>query len=360
MRNRLISIKIENRKEGVTMISTKRWHLTDDNKINNQKIQLAANLIKDGSIVAFPTETVYGLGADATNQVAVEKIFIAKGRPQDNPLIAHVATIDQLRKLISYLPAYAEKLITTFTPGPITFVLPSNGTCAANVSAGLQTVAIRIPDHPVAQQLLLACDRPIAAPSANTSGKPSPTTADHVAEDLLGKIAGILDGGSTGVGMESTVIDCTEEEGPIMLRPGGITIEQLEQVVGKVVVDPAIEDSQEQPISPGLKYKHYSPEVPLLLIKGTPEDIQQIIDREQMKSQRVGVLAGTTTATQLHADEIIPLGRNLQEIATNLYSGLRTFKKSDFDIIICESFPESGIGQAIMNRLKKAANESLH
>lgn len=341
------------------MIFTKRWNLTDDETFNKQAIQDAADLIKKGEVLAFPTETVYGLGADATNEIAVSKIFEAKGRPQDNPLIAHVATIDQLRKLISHLPAYAEKLITAFTPGPITFVLPSNGTCAQNVSAGLKTVAIRIPDHPVARQLLLDCDLPIAAPSANISGKPSPTTADHVAEDLSGKIAGILDGGQTGVGMESTVIDCTQDQGPIILRPGGITKEQLEKVVETVIVDPALADSHKQPISPGLKYKHYSPEVPLLLVEGVSEDIQMIINREQAKSLRVGVLASTNTAHNLHGDKIISLGHHLNEIAANLYSGLRTFKKEDIDLIVCESFPESGIGQAIMNRLRKAANETI-
>lgn len=342
------------------MIQTKRWHITDNDITNKHATQTAADLIKEGSIVAFPTETVYGLGADATNEAAVAKIFLAKGRPQDNPLITHVATIDQLRKLITDLPAYAEKLIATFTPGPITFVLPSNGTCAPSVSAGLQTVAIRIPNHPVAQQLILACDRPIAAPSANTSGKPSPTTADHVAEDLSGKISGILDGGPTGVGMESTVIDCTQDKGPILLRPGGITKEQLEEVVGTIIVDPGIEgNSHDHPISPGLKYKHYSPEVPLLLIDGTVEDIQAMIDREEAKNLRIGVMAETSTARDLHASKIIPLGDNLNEIATNLYSGLRSFKKENIDLIICEAFPETGIGQAIMNRLRKAANETL-
>ncbi len=341
------------------MISTKRWNLTKDEMKNKQGIQEAADLIRKGSLVAFPTETVYGLGADATSEAAVKKIFIAKGRPQDNPLITHVATTDQLRKLVDHLPVYAEKLIKAFTPGPITFVLRSNGTCAPNVSAGLKTVAIRIPDHPVAQQLLLKSGIPIAAPSANTSGKPSPTTADHVADDLCGKIAGILDGGPTGVGMESTVIDCTRAAGPIILRPGGITKEQLEKVIGAVSVDPALADSHEQPISPGLKYKHYSPEVPLLLVDGASKNIQMIIDREQTKPLRVGVLASTNTAENLRAEKVISLGKSLDEIATNLYSGLRAFTKEDIDLIICETFPESGIGQAIMNRLKKAAHEVI-
>jgi L-threonylcarbamoyladenylate synthase len=359
LRKMYTSTKIESRKEGATMIQTKRWRLTNNEMTDEQAIQAAASLIKEGATVAFPTETVYGLGADATNATAVAKIFIAKGRPQDNPLIAHVATTNQLRKLVSDLPTYAEKLITAFTPGPITFVLPSNGTCATNVTAGLDTVAIRIPNHPVAQKLLQACNVPIAAPSANTSGKPSPTLADHVAEDLLGRIAGIIDGGQTGVGVESTVVDCTQATGPIILRPGGITKEQLEQVVGTVIVDPALADKDEKPISPGVKYKHYAPEVRLLLVEGNSKNIQAIIDQEQGKSLRVGVLASTETATHLQADKIIPLGKNLNEVAANLYSALRSFKKAETDVIVCEIFPETDIGQAIMNRLKKAANEVI-
>lgn len=341
------------------MISTKCWNLKNDDLKYKDDIAEAAEMIKKGALVAFPTETVYGLGADATNEKAVNKIFVAKGRPQDNPLIVHVATTDQLRKLVTRLPTYAERLIKTFTPGPITFVLRSNGTCSSNVSAGLDTVAVRIPDHPVAQQLLLESDLPIAAPSANTSGKPSPTTASHVIDDLFGKIAGILDGGPTGVGMESTVIDCTKDSGPTILRPGGITKEQLERVIGKVHVDPALVNSLEQPISPGLKYKHYSPEVPLILVEGTHNHIQKVIDQKQTQSLRVGVLASTQTAEKLQAEQVVQLGENLDEIATHLYGGLRLFSKQKIDVIICETFPETGIGQAVMNRLKKAANESI-
>lgn len=336
-------------------MKTKYWKIQNE-KNNDEQIMLeVSTLLKQGSTVAFPTETVYGLGADATNEEAVAKIFEAKGRPQDNPLIAHVATKAQLMELITRMPDYVPALIEAFTPGPITFVLPSNGRCAANVTAGLATIAIRIPDHPVAQQLLRACNIPIAAPSANLSGKPSPTKATHVAEDLTGKIAGIVDGGSTGVGMESTVIKCTEDTGPVILRPGGITKEQLEQVVGHVGVDPALMDEQAKPESPGMKYQHYAPEVPLYLVTGEATFIQGVINEERLKSKRVGVIASTQTGEVMQADKVVLIGHEINEIAARLYDALRMFKKEEVDLIICESFSEVGIGEAVMNRLRKAA-----
>ncbi|MFD2044414.1 L-threonylcarbamoyladenylate synthase [Ornithinibacillus salinisoli] len=340
------------------MTETIRWNVTN-NKINNTElIEEAAQLLRAGSTVAFPTETVYGLGADATNEAAVAKIFQAKGRPQDNPLIAHVATKKQLMQLVEQIPGYVDKLLDQFTPGPITFVLPSNGTCAENVTAGLSTVGVRIPDHPVAQQLLIMCDIPIAAPSANLSGKPSPTTASHVWDDLNGKIAGLVDGGSTGVGVESTVVDCTQEI-PIILRPGGVTKEQLEQVVGHVMVDPALVNEQEKPKAPGMKYTHYAPEVPLWVIAGSVDKLKNIMTREISTGKRIGLLVSTNTAKQLEFEQTISLGNTLQEIAANLYDGLRKYKQSDVDLIICEAFPEVGIGQAVMNRLRKAATRYM-
>ncbi|WP_407703032.1 L-threonylcarbamoyladenylate synthase [Virgibacillus tibetensis] len=340
-------------------MDTKHWNLTNTDKTySKQAMQEAAELLKNGYTVAFPTETVYGLGADATNEAAVAGIFQAKGRPQDNPLIAHVANKQQLIQLVMELSPYVENLIDAFTPGPLTFVLPSNGTCARNVTAGLSTIAVRIPDHPVAQQLLTNCAIPIAAPSANISGKPSPTVAGHVWNDLNGRIAGILDGGPTGVGLESTVIDCTQEI-PVILRPGGVTKEQLEEVVGTVMMDPALADQKEQPKSPGMKYTHYSPEVPLWLVDGSAQGIQEMINQEQKRGLRIGILASVKTARVLKADEIIPLGETMREIAANLYEALRTFKQGEVDIIICEAFPEEGIGQAVMNRLKKAASTHL-
>lgn len=266
-------------------METKRWNVTINESMDKDAIEEAAALLRSGETVAFPTETVYGLGADATNENAVAKIFTAKGRPQDNPLIAHVATKEQLKRLVDNIPPYAEKLMDLFSPGPITYILPTNGTCAENVTAGLSTVGVRIPDHPVARELLKTCDIPIAAPSANVSGKPSPTLADHVWEDLQGKISGLLDGGATGVGVESTVLDCTQVI-PIILRPGGVTKEQLEEVVGTVIVDPSLANKNEKPKAPGMKYRHYSPEVPMWLVKGSVEKIQQLINDEREKGKK--------------------------------------------------------------------------
>ncbi|TFJ93371.1 L-threonylcarbamoyladenylate synthase [Lentibacillus salicampi] len=334
-------------------MQTKRWNIQREQP-DHQAIQEAAELLQNGHTVAFPTETVYGLGADATDARAVSGIFKAKGRPEDNPLIAHVATKEQLRGLVSTLPAVAEKLLELFTPGPLTIVLPSNGVCADNVTARLSTIGVRIPEHPVARKLLKTCGLPIAAPSANISGKPSPTTADHVWADLQGKIAGLVDGGPTGVGVESTVIDCTQDI-PVVLRPGGITKEQLQAAVGSVMVDPALANTADRPKAPGMKYTHYAPEVPMWLVEGALEKIQGVIDKERDNRKRVGVMASTETADKLQADQIIPLGSDLREIAASLYDALRIFKNGDVDLIVCETFPQIDIGQAIMNRLKKAA-----
>ncbi|ASN04055.1 L-threonylcarbamoyladenylate synthase [Virgibacillus necropolis] len=341
------------------MTHTVRWNLHDNEKINSKVIQEAARFLRDGMTVAFPTETVYGLGADATNEEAVGKIFEAKGRPADNPLIAHVATKEQLTDLVDNLPDSAGKLIDAFSPGPITFVLPSNGTCAKNVTAGLSTIAIRIPDHPIALQLLKEADIPVAAPSANISGKPSPTTADHVWFDLNEKISGLIDGGATGVGLESTVIDCTAEI-PIILRPGGITMEQIKTVVGPVLVDLALA-SGNKPKAPGMKYTHYAPEAPLWLVEATVDKFQEIIDHEQKNGKKIGVMASYETASRVQADQIIQLGSrdDLSEVAINLYDALRAFKNANIDLILCEAFPEEGIGQAIMNRLQKAASSYI-
>ncbi|MGF7012850.1 L-threonylcarbamoyladenylate synthase [Ornithinibacillus bavariensis] len=346
------------------MIDTRRWNIVKNINKSNEMIQEAANYLIIGDTVAFPTETVYGLGADATNKDAVAKIFQAKGRPQDNPLIAHVATKEQLLNLVTNVPDYVDRLIETFSPGPITYVLPSNGVCAENVTAGLSTIGVRIPSHPVALALIKACGLPIAAPSANISGKPSPTTADHVWEDLSGRIAGVVDGGPTGVGVESTVIDCTQDI-PVILRPGGITLEELEVVVGKVLIDPAFEkgETKEKPKAPGMKYKHYAPEVPMWLIDGDFKHMQQVINNLIADGKSVGVLANRNTLERLSSEEKVyahSLGESLEDVAANLYDGLRSFKYGEVDIILCETYQEIGIGLAIMNRLKKAASKLIH
>lgn len=340
-------------------METKYLKINNDEQGNKNALKTAAELLKAGELCAFPTETVYGLGADATNEAAVAKIFVAKGRPQDNPLIVHVNSKEAMKKLVVSLPAFVDQLIDAFSPGPLTYVLNSNGICAANVTAGLSTVAVRIPDHPVAKMLLTEAGLPIAAPSANVSGKPSPTTAAHVQTDLNGKIAGILDGGATDVGVESTVIDCTGTI-PVILRPGGITREALIAVIGDVGVDPALSGGSEKPKSPGMKYQHYAPVVPLILVQGDSIYLQEIIAEEQANNRRVGVLASTETATKLTAEKVFSLGHTVPEIAANLYDGLRSFQIDDVDVIIAEAFSEAGIGEAVMNRLKKAATKSIN
>lgn len=337
-------------------MNTKVWKIDALNQ-SEEAIQQAADLLRQGETVAFPTETVYGLGADATNEAAVRKIFQAKGRPQDNPLIAHVASKEQLKQLVTEVPAYVENMIATFSPGPLTYILPANDRCAENVKAGLSTIGVRIPDHPVALRLLQAVDRPIAAPSANVSGKPSPTAASHVYEDLNGRIGGLIDGGKTGVGVESTVIDCTGEL-PVILRPGGITKEQLEEVAGAIMIDPGLANSSaNRPKAPGMKYKHYAPEVPLYLFQGTERELKKFVDKQKQAGNRIGILVSNQTGELFTGEPYIHLlGSSIEEIASSLYDGLRAFKEADVDQIVCETFEETGIGQAVMNRLRKAAD----
>ncbi|HLS06874.1 MAG TPA: L-threonylcarbamoyladenylate synthase [Bacillota bacterium] len=337
------------------MNQTKHWQMIHKNKAQNeQAISEAAQLLQAGELVAFPTETVYGLGADATNERAVAKIFTAKGRPQDNPLIVHVANKAQLIPLVQELTPLAEQLIDVFSPGPITYILPSSGQCAKNVSAGLATIAVRIPEHPIALQLLEASGIPLAAPSANISGKPSPTTADHVSVDLSGKIAGIIDGGPTNVGMESTVIDLTKAQ-PIILRPGAITKEMIEDYL-HIRISLAIEPTKDkQPLSPGMKYPHYAPEVPLVLGPRSATDMQYLINRYEQQGKRVGVIARDQLLNKVTIEQKVSLGKTLENVGQKLFEALRFFKQTDVDLIICETFPETGLGQAIMNRLYKAA-----
>lgn len=335
----------------------------DKNKDNLHKcseIKEAALWIKQGEVIAFPTETVYGLGGNAMMDDAIEKIFTAKGRPSDNPLIVHVASKEQVRALVMEIPALAEKLMDAFWPGPLTIVLPSNNSVSQRVTANLPTVAVRIPDHPVALVLLEEANVPVAAPSANVSGKPSPTTAQHVKHDLNGKIKGIVDGGKTGVGVESTVIDCTEAI-PVILRPGGITKEQLEHVAGPVKVDPALEQEGNTPRSPGVKYTHYAPNAEMYLVAEYPKRLQRFVDTYRQEGKRVGVLTTEEAVSNYEADLILPSGfrEDLETVASQLYATLRQFDEHDIDIILAETFPKQGVGEAIMNRLEKAAGKKV-
>lgn len=328
-----------------------------DNFENNPQVVDAARFLRENEVVALPTETVYGLGGNALSDEAVAKIFAAKGRPSDNPLIIHIAEKQQMEQFIMEIPEKAEQLMNAFWPGPLTIILKrKEGVLSEKATAGLSTVGVRMPSHPVGLALLKQCGLPIAAPSANSSGKPSPTTAAHVIEDLDGKIAGVVDGGPTGVGVESTVIDCTEAI-PVILRPGGVTMEQLEAVIGEVRLDPALADAESKPKAPGMKYQHYAPNAPLYLVTGSREFLQQLVDEKKQEGLRVGVLTTEENVAAFHADTVLACGKRaeLETVAAALYDTLRAFNHEKVDVIFSEMFPVTGVGQAIMNRLEKAA-----
>jgi L-threonylcarbamoyladenylate synthase len=332
-----------------------------DNLENNPQVVDAAHFLRENEVVALPTETVYGLGGNAESDEAVAKIFAAKGRPVDNPLIIHIADRNQLTRFVAEVPEKAAALMDAFWPGPLTIILKKkDGVLSEKATAGLDSVGVRMPDHPVAQALLKSCGLPIAAPSANSSGKPSPTNAQHVLDDLNGKIAGVLDGGPTGVGVESTVVDCSEGV-PVILRPGGVTKEQLEKVVGEVHEDAALKDAAAKPKAPGMKYRHYAPNAPLIMVSGTTEFLQQLVEEKQQEGLRVGVLTTEENVDNYHADMILACGKRseLETVATVLYDTLRRFNEEKVDIIYSEIFPNEGVGHAIMNRLEKAAGHKL-
>ncbi len=321
------------------------------------QIKEAATWLKKNELVAFPTETVYGLGANALCDEAVEKIYRAKGRPGDNPLIIHIARKEDVKRYVAEIPEVARRLMDAFWPGPLTIIFKKKpGVLSEKATAGLETVGIRMPDHPIALAIIEASGLPIAAPSANVSGKPSPTRFEHVYQDLNGKIAGIIDGGPTGVGVESTVIDCTGSV-PIIFRPGGVTKEALERVAGPVEIDPGVIGQQEKPKSPGMKYKHYAPNAVMYLVQGSPEFLQEKVVAFQDQGLRVGVLTTDERKDFYKADVLISAGSctDLRTVARQIFNCLRTFDKMNVDVILSETFPAKGLGIAIMNRLVKAA-----
>jgi L-threonylcarbamoyladenylate synthase len=331
-------------------------------------IAQAASIIRGGGLIAFPTETVYGLGANALDGQAVARIFRAKGRPGDNPLIVHIADLKQLPMAATDLPARAQSLIRLFWPGPLTLVLPKNPNLPAEVTAGLGTVAVRMPAHPVALALIQAAGVPIAAPSANRSGAPSPTTAGHVLQDLEGRIHGVLDGGPAAIGLESTVLDLTADP-PRVLRPGGVTVEQLEESLhGPVLCEPAMDKPDENfiPRSPGMKYTHYAPKGEVFLVAGDPEavreKIQNLVSQAKKRDEISAVLSSRESldwyqSQTPRADLLINLGPRsaMDLVAQNLYGALRACDAAKADLVLVETFPASGLGLAVMNRLYKAA-----
>ena len=324
-----------------------------------ENIKRAGKLIRAGELVAFPTETVYGLGADGLNSNACKKIFDAKGRPSDNPLILHFATLSQVECAAKILPV-AEKLFAAFCPGPLTIILPKTKFVPDDVTGGLSTVGVRFPDNDVARALIKAADCPIAAPSANLSGRPSPTTPQAVYVDMNGKIKIVLDGGACQFGVESTIVDVTSPV-PEILRPGAVTKEMLEEIIGEVKIAPS---NTLKPRAPGMKYTHYAPKVPLTLFEtSTLDELEKIFRREIKKlhaeNKSVGVVASNELISKLDAEKFIavPYGRrgDLKSIAANLYESLRSFDNLPAQIILAEGVEDSELGVAIMNRLRKAS-----
>jgi len=321
----------------------------------------AAAMLQQGRLVAFPTETVYGLGANGLNEQAVKAIFAAKGRPSDNPLILHIDAVDKLTTLAAHVPPNAAALIERYWPGPLTIVVKRQPIVPDVVTGGLDTVAIRLPSSLVARELIRLAGVPIAAPSANTSGRPSPTTAQAVLADIEGKIAAVIDAGSCDIGVESTVVDCTTPV-PTLLRPGGITYEMLVEVLGEVEVDPTLAGAQAIPKSPGMKYTHYAPAAPLFLVESEPVTAARLIKREIDQALATGKTVGAIVSAEL-ADSLPPevrtavYGRrgDATVIAANLYENLRSFDNAPVDVIYAEGLAEKGLGLAVMNRLRKAA-----
>lgn len=347
-------------------METKVWKVSDSGNFTEEErehLKEAAEILKRGDLVAFPTETVYGLGANALDESAAKKIYAAKGRPSDNPLIAHISDLEMIEPLISYFPEKGRKLAEAFWPGPMTMIFPKSEIVPYGTTGGLDTVAIRMPSDPVAAELIRLAGVPVAAPSANTSGRPSPTMAEHVYQDMNGKIDMILDGGPVGIGVESTIVDVTSEI-PMLLRPGAITMEMLRETVGEVEIDPAIVgpmSADMRPKAPGMKYRHYAPKAELTLVEGETEAVVRRINalaREKLQEGcRVGIICTEETRSCYPGGMVRSIGERAKEetVAHNLYAVLREFDDLGAEYIFSEGFPEDNLGQAIMNRLNKAA-----
>ncbi|SHI69925.1 L-threonylcarbamoyladenylate synthase [Clostridium intestinale] len=330
---------------------------------NIKSIEEAASVIKEGGVVAFPTETVYGLGADALNPLAVKKIFEAKGRPQDNPLIIHVAN-KNLESLVKEIPSIANKIMDRFWPGPLTLIFKKKNIIPDVTSANLDTIGVRMPSNEIALKLIESSGTPIAAPSANISGRPSPTDVERCIEDLEGKIDYILGGNRSDVGVESTILDLSVDP-PCVLRPGGITLEMLKEIDERIYIDPAIMKKSNEnikPKAPGMKYRHYAPKAKIKIINGntekTIEKIKDLLQNYIDNKLSVGVMTCDEHINYYSNQvEIISLGsrKKLDEIAKNLFEALRSFDDRGVDIILAEGYEEKDLGIAIMNRLKKAA-----
>lgn len=342
-------------------------YLKNEDKLNNEMMEKAGAIIRSGGLVAFPTETVYGLGANALDTDAAKKIYEAKGRPSDNPLIAHISDKNQVDVLAKNVSDKAKKLMEKFWPGPMTLVFEKKDIVPMGVTGGLSTVAVRMPDNEIALNLIKAAGVPIAAPSANSSGRPSPTLASHVYEDMDGRIDMIIDGGQVNIGIESTIVDMTCEP-PMILRPGYITKPMLEAEIGEVSVDKIIniKDKKElsddyKPKAPGMKYRHYAPKADFVMFEGNILDvvshINKIAKKNAEKGLKTGIIATEETVNKYENGIVVSIGSrdNVKSVAKNLYKVLRDFDGMDVDIIYGETFYDDDLGSAIMNRLIKAA-----
>lgn len=334
--------------------------------MNRDVIEKAGDILKKGGLVAFPTETVYGLGADALNEEAAQKIYAAKGRPSDNPLIVHIADMEALDRITKEVPEAAQKAAEAFWPGPLTMILKKSREVPKGTTGGLDTVAVRMPDHEITREIIRAGGGYIAAPSANTSGRPSPTEAGHVASDMEGRIDMIIDGGAVEIGVESTILDMTVMP-PMILRPGAVTEEMLEELIGEVEVDKTLidPDSKKAPKAPGMKYRHYAPKAELVVVDGRIEavvdEINRLAKEKEEAGSKVGIIGTQETVGRYKAGNIKCIGTRTDEstIASHLYGILREFDSDGAEFIYSEAFAAEGIGSAVMNRLLKAAGHRV-
>lgn len=331
----------------------------DVNNINVEELKKQAELLKEGKTVIFPTETVYGLGANALDENAVKKIYEAKGRPSDNPLIVHIYDRKEVRYLAKDINNKAEIVMDKFWPGPITIILNKKDIVPNTTSGGLDTVAIRMPSHKIARELIKQSGLPIAAPSANISGRPSPTKGNHVKEEMDGRVSGIVLGGNCDFGLESTVLDLTGEI-PMILRPGSITKEDLEEVLGEVLIDPSLlkKEDNKKAKAPGMKYTHYSPDADVYIVSGNDKDVINKINQIIRENSENGIKSGVMCVEknkEVYEGEVISLGNTLEEVGSNLFDVLREMDKRNVDMVYSEAFEMTGVGQAIMNRLLKSA-----
>lgn len=374
-------------------METKRIVIKDRKNIKDEELAEAAAVLRSGGLVAFPTETVYGLGGNALDEDAARKIYAAKGRPSDNPLIAHISCAANLAPLVKEIPVAGRKLMEAFWPGPLTMIFPKSGRVPYGTTGGLDTVAVRMPDDPVAGRLIALAGVPVAAPSANTSGRPSPTTADHVWQDMNGRINMIIDGGPVGIGVESTIVDVSSPV-PSVLRPGAITMEMLREVLGEVTIDPAILGPMKEdirPKAPGMKYRHYAPEAELILVEAVEDEaagyeavrgqggggccgqmgdgqvermvgkVRELAHEKLIQGCQVGIICTDESRPCYAEGTVRSIGarKSQESVAHNLYAVLREFDDLKVEYIFSESFSEDHLGQAIMNRLSKAAGYKI-